>query len=202
MTEPVTPPSYDDVRGFSRKERRELLAQVHLANAVDRGSEAGRISISDLFAVDEQVVSRRRRMALIVTSVCTLLLIPWIFYLAVTLPKVHLVRGWTFTWVGFDALLGIFLGLTAYFAWRRRLLVVLSATGTAALLLADAWFDITTASRTQRQWSVLTAFVVELPLAAFLITISVMLLRRIARVVIAFRNEAAELDAALDPEDR
>lgn len=202
MEQAGRPPTYDEVRALSRQQRRELLAQIHLANAVDSGDEARRLSITDLLAVDERVVSRRRRRALIITSVCTLLLIPWTFYLALTLPSVRLVRGWTFTWVGFDILLAVFLGLTAFFAWRRRVLLVLAATGTGALLIADAWFDITTASRRDRQWSVLTAVLIELPLAAFLIAMSVMLLRRVAKAVLALRDAEQQLDPAIDPEPR
>ena len=202
-----------EVSALSVGERRDLLAMIHVANARDRGEQAGRMSLQDVLSVDAATISRRRRRALVVTVLATVLLIPWTFYLAVRLPEVHLSRGWDVTWVGFDILLTVFLGLTAFFAWRQRFLLVVSASGAGALLIADAWFDVTTAGRSDRQWSTLSALLVELPLAAFLLTISVMFTMRVGRAVLALRRAAveslpaddSELDTVIDtplPEER
>ena len=187
-----------EVAALSSRQRRELLALIHVTNARDRGEEAGRMSLQDVLSVDAATLSRRRRRALVITVLATVLLIPWTFYLAVRLPEVHLSRGWDVTWVGFDILLTIFLGLTAFFAWRQRFLLVVSASGAGALLIADAWFDVTTAGRADRRWSALPAFLVELPLAAFLLTISVMFTMRVGRAVLALRRATVE---ALPPAD-
>lgn len=181
-----------EVAALSVGQRRELLAMIHVANARDRGEEAGRMSLQDVLSVDAATLSRRRRRALVVTVLATVLLIPWTFYLARQLPEVHLSRGWDTTWVGFDILLTIFLGLTAFFAWRRRFLLVVSASGAGALLIADAWFDVTTAGRKDQTWSLLSALLIELPLAAFLLTISVMFTRRVGRAVLALRRATIE----------
>jgi hypothetical protein len=46
--------------------------------------------------------------------------------------------------------------------------------------VCDAWFDVMTAHGEDRRWSVLTALLVELPLAALLIAGSVQVLRLVA----------------------
>ena len=198
MEDPARTLSADEVAALDPRQRRELLALIHVANARDRGEEVGRMSLQDVLAVDAATISRRRRRALVITTLATVLLIPWTFYLAIRLPEVHLSRGWDVTWVGFDILLTIFLGLTAFFAWQQRFLLVVSASGAGALLIADAWFDVTTAGRTDRQWSTLSALLVELPLAAFLLTISVMFTLRVGRAVLALRRATVE---ALPPAD-
>jgi uncharacterized membrane protein YfbV (UPF0208 family) len=58
------------------------------------------------------------------------------------------------------------IGATAWFAFRRSTWVELSAAATGALLIVDAWFDCTTAmGTTQLIQAIVTAVVVELPLA-------------------------------------
>lgn len=198
MDDPPRTLSAAEVAALSTRQRRELLALIHVINARDRGEEAGRMSLQDVLSVDTATISRRRRRALVVTVLATVLLIPWTFYLAIRLPEVHLSRGWDTTWVGFDILLTIFLGLTAFFAWRQRFLLVVSASGAGALLIADAWFDVTTAGRADRRWSTLSALLIELPLAAFLLTISVMFTLRVGRAVLALRRATVE---ALPPAD-
>ncbi|WP_291526327.1 hypothetical protein [Branchiibius sp. NY16-3462-2] len=200
MEDPARTLSADEVAALDLRQRRELLALIHVANARDRGEEVGRMSLQDVLAVDAATISRRRRRALVITTLATVLLIPWTFYLAIRLPEVHLSRGWDVTWVGFDILLTIFLGLTAFFAWRQRFLLVVSASGAGALLIADAWFDVTTAGRTDRQWSTLSALLVELPLAAFLLTISVMFTLRVGRAVLALRRATVEVLPPADSE--
>src|SRR6266567_7693488 len=60
------------------------------------------------------------------------------------------------------------MSLTVYFGWRRRQAVILAAVGTATLLICDAWFDISLDVGTPDVWwSVGSAVLVELPLAAF-----------------------------------
>ncbi len=62
------------------------------------------------------------------------------------------------------------LGWTAWNAWHRRRMVVLSAVVTATLLVCDAWFDIVLDWGTRHlAVSVATAVLAELPLAALLL---------------------------------
>ncbi len=95
-------------------------------------------------------------------------LIPWTFYLAVTLPKRDVDTHYRGAWVGFDLLLVVAIVLTAYFAFRVDVRVQLPATATATLLLVDAWFDVMTAGgRKATTTAVLLAVCFELPAAVF-----------------------------------
>jgi len=111
--------------------------------------------------------ARDGRLLLIVGSV--VVLVPWIVYLGVTLPRNYVAVNWDKTWVGFDLLLLVLLLATAVLALLRRQLVALTAFATSVLLLCDAWFDVMTSHGEDKTWSLATALVVELPLAAVLL---------------------------------
>lgn len=96
-------------------------------------------------------------------------MIPWIAHLAVSLPRIYIVRNWTLTWVGFDSLLVAFMVATAVLAWLHRQVVVFFAFTTGILLLCDAWFDVMTAAPNDQRTTVLTALLGGLPLATILI---------------------------------
>ena len=98
--------------------------------------------------------------------------IPWTFYLAVTLPERMRTHNYRLSWVGFDILLVAALLLTAHLAWRARPTVGLMAASTATLLIVDAWFDITTSGHAGVTSAILSAVLVELPLAALCIWIA------------------------------
>lgn len=118
---------------------------------------------------------RELRVVLMVGSV--VVLVPWIVYLALTLPRLYVAHNWDRTWVGFDVLLLFMLVTTAVLGFHRRLLLVLTAFATGVLLVCDAWFDVMTAHGDDLWLSLLTALAVELPLAAVLIFGSLQLLR-------------------------
>ena len=59
-------------------------------------------------------------------------------------------------------------------------MLVLTAFATGVLLVCDAWFDVVTAHGDDQTWSVVSALVVELPLAAFLIIGALQILRLVA----------------------
>lgn len=102
----------------------------------------------------------------IVYSCLAVCLLPWIFYLSVTLPVHHLFTNWDISWVGFDAGLAILLLLTGLLAYLRSDWVVISSTATGSFLIVDAWFDITSAHKgAEFREAVFLAIVVELPLA-------------------------------------
>jgi hypothetical protein len=93
-------------------------------------------------------------------------LVPWAILLAVYLPSKKVAEHWDLAWVGFDVLLATLLLATA-FAYTRRLAFRASlAAATGALLLADAWFDVITASSgKERVFAVVLAICGEIPLA-------------------------------------
>jgi hypothetical protein len=93
----------------------------------------------------------------------------WIIVLGLTLPRRYDAAHWNLAWVGFDLALLAGLSLTAWAAWRRRAIIVLFATATATLMLADAWFDVTTARSSDLWVSALQAIFIEVPFAIFLL---------------------------------
>ena len=118
--------------------------------------------------------SRLRMTGLLLGAV---LLVPWIGYLAVSLPRRYVARNWDRTWVGFDVLLLVMLLLTAVLGLRRRPMVIVTGFATGLLLVCDAWFDVMTADADDIALSLITALVVELPLAALLVVGSLQRLR-------------------------
>jgi phosphoribosylamine---glycine ligase len=72
-------------------------------------------------------------------------LLPWMAYLAVSLPASPVAWHWPAAWIGLDAMEAAGLGSTGILMLRRDPRYCLPAIATAALLIADAWFDVTTA---------------------------------------------------------
>jgi hypothetical protein len=109
----------------------------------------------------------RRRLLIAAALAAAVLLAAWIGVLAVTLPHYYRAGGWRITWIGFDgALLAVF-AVTAWAAWKRRQVLILCLVVLAALLICDAWFDVTLDWETRGFWfSLLLALFVELPVAA------------------------------------
>jgi hypothetical protein len=92
--------------------------------------------------------------------------VPWVVFLAVTLPRHATFAHYRGVWVGFDlGLIGV-LATTAVLAWRGRPQVTIAATAAATMLFVDAWFDVLTTPRGRGLVvSVVLAGAVELPLA-------------------------------------
>ncbi|MGA8724598.1 MAG: hypothetical protein WB565_06115 [Acidimicrobiales bacterium] len=108
-----------------------------------------------------------RRLAWVYAA-AALVLMPWIVYLAITLPKRDLDTHYRAAWVGFDILLVFVITRTAYLAFRMDPRVQLPATATATLLIVDAWFDITTAGgRGATAEAIVLAIFFEIPAAIF-----------------------------------
>jgi hypothetical protein len=107
----------------------------------------------------------------------SVVLIPWIVYLASTLPQNYVAQHWRVAWVGFDILLLTFMIATAVLGFLRHNWLTLVAFTTGVLLVCDAWFDVVTARRGDIVFSVLSAAIVELPLATILIGGSLRIVR-------------------------
>jgi hypothetical protein len=94
-------------------------------------------------------------------------LIPWTLYLTFSLPSRHVTSDYDVAWVGFDIALAAAFGATAWSAIRQPQWLMAFAAALGAMLLCDAWFDITTSSGgDERLVAVLEALFGELPLAA------------------------------------
>src|SRR2546430_2956979 len=73
--------------------------------------------------------------------------VPWVIFLAVTLPRHATFAHYRSVWVGFDTALIVVLALTGLLAWLARPQVALAATAAATMLFVDAWFDVMTTPR-------------------------------------------------------
>ena len=107
---------------------------------------------------------RRSVPAFLAASV--LFLVPWIAWLASSLPCRYLSQHWGIAWAGFDAALAVMLALTCVGVLRRAAWLDRAAVAAATLLAADAWFDVVT-SRGRAALILATgeAAAVELPVA-------------------------------------
>jgi hypothetical protein len=97
-------------------------------------------------------------------------MVPWTLWLSIVLPARHTSHDWDSTWVGFDVVLLVALGLTAAgYRWRWPILpIVASAAG--MLLFADAWFDVTLSGADGA--SLFLAVAAEIPVGAFCLWIA------------------------------
>jgi hypothetical protein len=125
---------------------------------------------------------RRRTILLAFVIVCCVVLAIWIGVLAATLPRYYRAGDWRGAWVGFDIALLLTFAATGWAAWRRRQILIICLVVLATLLCCDAWFDVVLDARTSGfELSLLSALVIELPLAAA----AILGARRLLRVTYA-----------------
>lgn len=106
------------------------------------------------------------------------LLVPWTIFLFITLPDRNVSHWWSVTWGGFDVMLVIVFVGCAYRILRLSPLTAVVCAAAAALLVTDAWFDITLAgTRDDLIGAVLLAVLVELPMAALCVRTSMRVMR-------------------------
>lgn len=156
----------EQIAALTPTERRELIARL-------------------VRPVEELVPSRRwlyrtRELRVAVMVMSAVVLVPWIGYLAATLPRVYVARHWDLAWIGFDLVLLALITATAVLGYLRRQLLVLTAFAAGVLLVCDAWFDVLTAHGDDQTWSLVTALAIELPLAGLLIAGAFQVLRLVA----------------------
>jgi hypothetical protein len=153
MTETIL--TDEQIAALTPEQRRELITRLEQP-------------LSEL--EDPAVLNRMRhiRLGLIVSGL--IVMIPWIGYLALTLPQRYVAHNWPVTWIGFDILLVGFMAATAVLGYLRRQLLVLTAFTTGVLLICDAWFDLLTAGPEDAPLSVITALLIQVPMAYLLIT--------------------------------
>jgi hypothetical protein len=158
----VSPLTDAQIAALSPAERRQLIQRLERP-------------LSELLPVE--VAHRIRWSWLGIMTGGTLVLIPWIVYLAFALPDDYLVHDWPAIWVGFDLLLLGLMAATVVFGILRRQVMLLTAFATGVLLICDAWFDLMTAGANDLRIAILTAALGNLPLAAILITGALQLIR-------------------------
>ena len=110
---------------------------------------------------------RRQTAGLAAIVICCVILAAWIGVLAVTLPRYYTAGGWRAAWVGLDLAELAAFAATGWAAWRRRQVLIICLAVLATLLFCDAWFDVVLDARTAGfELSLLSALIIELPLAA------------------------------------
>src|SRR3569833_2155850 len=92
--------------------------------------------------LDDPGHRKGRRLFIVVTVGSCGWMIPWIIYLAFTLPTNYTADQWSATWTGFDIALLAALEGTAQAILRRRQVAIIGMLVTATLLTCDAWIDV------------------------------------------------------------
>src|SRR2546421_4149378 len=124
---------------------------------------------------------RRRRFGLLFMTACCLALAAWIAILILTLPMRYTSHDWRGVWVGLDLAELVGFAATAWAAWHQRQILIFLMIVTGTLLVCDAWFDLALAYGSRGfTMSLVTALLVELPLAVLLFISA----RRLVRVTI------------------
>jgi hypothetical protein len=141
---------------------------VQLGDAIDdRVAEA----LDDYIVegrLDGRIRARRSPggLAAMLAAGVAAVLLPWCLILAATLPSTYQADHWKLTWIGLDAATAVAAGLTAYLLHTRNRYAVLTTMVAGTLLLADAWFDVSTAGAGfDRTLSMAEALLLEVPLA-------------------------------------
>jgi hypothetical protein len=147
-----------ELRRLSPAQRQELaraLAELETAEGQAPGP-----------FLEDPVLRRERRLALVVSAACCLVLAGWIVLLAATLPHHFNAHHWRTVWVNFDVFLLAAFAATAWAIWRERQVLILLLMLLGTMLCCDAWFDVGTSLGTGGMWmSLVSAFAAELPLA-------------------------------------
>lgn len=152
--------------------------QIAALTPAQRRELIGRLEQPLADVVDPVVLARLRGIRLSLMIGGSVVMVPWLVYLSMTLPANYVAHNWPATWVGFDILLVGFMLATAVFGFLRRQVLLFAAFTSGVLLICDAWFDLMTAGPDDLWLSVVTALLIEVPLAVFMIDGS----RRIMRL--------------------
>lgn len=150
------------IAALTHEQRRDLITRLELP-------------LSEV--VDPALLTRMRRIRLGLMVGGSMAMVPWLGYLSMTLPDNYVARNWQLTWVGFDVLLLAFMLATAIFGFLRRQVLLFAAFTSGVLLICDAWFDLMTAGPHDIWLSLVTALLIEVPLAILMISGAVRIMR-------------------------
>ena len=134
-------------------------------------------------------VIRRRRLSIVAAAIGALVMLPWIGYLASSLPLAESGGAWRVAWVGFDIMLAFVLMTTAWLGFRRRQVAILGLLVASTMLVTDAWFDVALSYGTREQWgAILSAALLEVPFAILLASSAISILQRTSSTVAQLRG--------------
>ncbi len=164
----------DAVQDLSADQRRQLLREL-VETEQHAGVRPGSSWKWDLLLV-------------VIIGGC-ILLAAWIGYLAVSLPSFYRTGSWRGAWVGFDLAELAAFACTGWAAWRRRQVLIICLVVLATLLLCDAWFDVVLDARTAGfLGSLLSALLIEMPVALLAVFVARRLLRLTIGQVIKYEG--------------
>jgi hypothetical protein len=172
-------------------------AELHRMTPDERRELARALAAIDLpHPLLDPRLRRRRRLGLLIMTVCCIGLAGWIVILVFTLPGRYTSSDWRAVWVGLDIAELLGFAATAWAAWHQRQIVIIFMVMTGTLLLCDAWFDLALDYGSSGfVWSVLSALFAELPLA-FLLFVSA---RRLVRVNVQALMELTGASGSVPP---
>ena len=171
-------PTEDDVRSWTLEER------ARIARCLDQLVER---------PTGSSGVIRRRRLSIVAAAAGALVMVPWIGYLASSLPLAESGGAWRVAWVGFDIMLALILMMTAWLGLRRRQVAILGLLVASTMLLTDAWFDVALSYGTHEQWgAILSAVLLELPFAVLLASSAIGILQRTSSTVSRLRGHVGK----------
>ncbi|MEO8863090.1 MAG: hypothetical protein ABI354_02090 [Candidatus Saccharimonadales bacterium] len=170
----TTIPNRGEIRSWSANQRAEV------AQALDEMIER----------THTKAFTHRKPIVLVITFGGALLLLPWIVYLSLTLPAGEFGGMWRTVWIGFDIAMVIVLGVAGWLVWHKRNLATIALTVSAVFLIVDAWFDVCLSWSTNERWpAIITALLVEIPVALLLLYAVVAMLRSSATVLQLLRGQ-------------
>ncbi len=117
-------------------------------------------------------------IAALVAGGVAAVLLPWCLILAATLPSTYQANHWKLAWIGLDCATAIAAALTAYLLYKQDVRAALTAAAGGTLLLADAWFDVSTSGPGfDHTLSLTEAVLLEVPLAICAFVVATRVLR-------------------------
>ena len=134
---------------------------------------------------------RGRKIGLLFSIIACTVLVGWIIVLVLTLNRDYTATHWRLAWVGFDVVLLAAFAATGWAFWRGRQIVIAFLLITATLLCCDAWFDVILDLGSSGVWvSIVSAIIVEIPLALLMFNASRRLIRLSALVAMSEAGDA------------
>ncbi len=161
-----------DLRELSAAERRQLARSLAV---IDYPHPLLEVSLA-----------RGRKLGALFSIFACTALVGWIIVLVLTLQRHYTATHWRLAWVGFDLVLLAAFAVTGWAFWHGRQIVIACLLVTGALLCCDAWFDVILDLGTSGEWlSLLSAAVVELPIAFLMFNAARKLIRLSALVAVS-----------------